>query len=61
MVIKLLQGVQFKEFVRAYGDKTQVEMAELWFEEISDRTISKTLEKIGFIRKKTYGYRERGK
>ena len=27
-------------------------MAELWPEEISDRTISRALEKIGFTRKK---------
>jgi hypothetical protein len=34
-------------------------MAELWEGEISDRTISRGLKKIGFTRKKTYGYRQR--
>lgn len=40
------------------GDKTQVEMASLWPEKISDRRISRALKKIGFTRKKTYGYQE---
>ena len=35
-------------------------MASLWDGQISDRTISRALKKIGFTRKKkTYGYRER--
>lgn len=37
------------------GDKTQVEMAKLWsveIKEISERTISRALRKIGFTRKK---------
>ena len=35
-------------------------MASLWSGEISARTISRALKKIGFSRKKkTYGYRER--
>ena len=34
-------------------------MAEAWQGEISDLTIGKALKKIGFTRKKTYGYRER--
>lgn len=35
-------------------------MAELWDGDISERTISRALKKIGFTRKKkTYGYRER--
>jgi hypothetical protein len=36
----------------SHGDKTQVEMAKLWDGEISDRTISRALKKIGFTRKK---------
>jgi transposase len=35
-----------------HGDKTPVEMAKLWDGEISDRTISRALKKIGFTRKK---------
>ncbi len=42
----------FREFVHTYGDKTQPEMAQLWPEEISERTISRGLKKIGFTRKK---------
>ena len=34
------------------GEKTQVEMAKLWDGEISDRTISRALKKIGVTRKK---------
>ena len=34
-------------------------MAEAWSEKISDLTIGKALRKIGFTRKKTYGYQER--
>jgi transposase len=43
---------QFKQFARKYGSKTQEEMAELWLEKISDKTIGKALKKIGFTRKK---------
>lgn len=57
---KIKDGQKFQEFVKANGDKTQAEMAELWQEEISARTISRALKQIGFTRKKkTYGYRER--
>ncbi|BAI92354.1 hypothetical protein N39L_43650 [Limnospira platensis NIES-39] len=34
-------------------------MAQLWDDDISPRTISRALKKIGFTRKKTYGYQER--
>jgi transposase len=37
---------------KAHLDKTQVEMAKLWEGEISSRTISRALKKIGFTRKK---------
>jgi transposase len=37
---------------KAHRDKTQVEMAKLWEGEISSRTISRALKKIGFTRKK---------
>jgi len=35
-------------FVEENGDKTQAEMAKLWEEEISERTICRALKKIGF-------------
>ncbi len=49
---KITDWGKFEDFARTYGDKTQVEMAELWQGEISDRTISRGLKKIGFTRKK---------
>lgn len=42
----------FQLFVQQHPDKTQTEMAQLWPEEVSQRTISRTLKKIGFTRKK---------
>jgi len=49
---KITDWKKFEEFANKYGDKTQVEMALLWEEEISSRTISRGLQKIGFTRKK---------
>lgn len=49
---KITDWEEFSKFVAANGDKTQVEMAELWPSEISDRTISRALKKIEFTRKK---------
>lgn len=49
---KITDWDEFRTFVEANPDKTQVEMAELWPDEISDRTISRALRKIGFTRKK---------
>lgn len=43
---------KFCKFATIHGDKTQVQMAELWEGEISSRTISRALSKIGFTRKK---------
>jgi transposase len=49
---KITDWAKFREFASSHGDKTQVEMAKLWEEQISDRTISRALQKIGFTRKK---------
>jgi transposase len=49
---KITDWEEFREFASSHGDKTQVEMAKLWKEQISDRTISRALKKIGFTRKK---------
>jgi len=49
---KITDWEEFKKFVEVNGDKTQAEMAKLWPEEISERTISRALKKIGFTRKK---------
>ncbi|MEL7357531.1 MAG: IS630 family transposase [Cyanobacteria bacterium J06560_6] len=56
---KITDWAAFRTFVEAHPDKTQVEMAQLWPGDISDRTISRALKKIGFTRKKSYGYKER--
>ena len=48
---KITDWEKFKEFVKVNGEKTQLEMAKLWGEDISSRTISRGLEKIGFTRK----------
>jgi transposase len=49
---KITDWEKFRAFVAIHGDKTQAEMAQLWDGEISDRTISRALKKIGFTRKK---------
>jgi len=49
---KINDWEKFTKFVEVKVDKTQVEMAKLWTEEISDRTRSRELKKIGFTRKK---------
>lgn len=49
---KIHDWEKFRAFASTHGDKTQVEMAELWDGEISDRTISRALKKIGLTRKK---------
>lgn len=49
---KILDWEKFRVFVAANADKTQVEMAQLWEDTISDRTISRALKHIGFTRKK---------
>jgi len=49
---KITDWEEFREFASSHGDKTQVEMAKLWKEQISERTISRALKKIGFTRKK---------
>ena len=49
---KITDWEKFREFVNTHGDKTQEQMAQLWDGEISSRTISRALRKIGFTRKK---------
>jgi len=49
---KITDWATFREFAKPHGDKTQVEMAKLWEGEISARTISRALHKIGWTRKK---------
>ena len=49
---KITDWDKFREFAIVHGDKTQGQMAELWADDISERTISRALQKIGFTRKK---------
>jgi transposase len=49
---KITDWEKFRTFVQEHGHKTQVEMAQLWDEEISSRTISRALHKLGLTRKK---------
>lgn len=65
---KITDWEKFREFARTHGDKTQVEMAQLWEGEISDtcfahasRTHDFTSSEENWVysKKKTYGYRER--
>jgi len=49
---KINDWSKFQAFVETHGAKTQAEMARLWEGEISQRTISRALQKIGFTRKK---------
>lgn len=49
---KITDWDKFRSFAKAHGDKTQIELAQLWEGDISARTISRALKKIGFTRKK---------
>ena len=52
--LKINDWEKFRAFVKAHGDKTQSEMAQLWDEEISQPTISRALGKIKHTRKKKH-------
>ena len=43
---------KFRAFAQAHGDRTQAKMAQLWNGDISGRTISRSLARIGLSRKK---------
>jgi transposase len=49
---KITDWEKFRAFVREHPDQTQEQLAELWDEEISARTISRALRRIQFTRKK---------
>ena len=49
---KITDWEKFRAFAKEHEDKTQVEMAELWDGDISSRTISRALQKLGLTRKK---------
>ncbi|WP_242541783.1 IS630 family transposase [Leptolyngbya sp. Cla-17] len=56
---KITDWDKFAKFVKQHGGKTQAQMVELWQDQLSVRTISRALHKLGLSRKKTYGYLER--
>lgn len=45
---------KFRAFANQHGDKTQAQMAQLWEGDISARSISRALRRIGFTRKKRH-------
>ena len=49
---KITDWEAFRAFAEQHGDKTQLEMAQLWPDEISEDTIGRALKRIGFTRKK---------
>ena len=51
---KIKDWEKFRAFVKAHGDKTQSDMAELWDGEISQPTISRALAKMKQTRKKKH-------
>jgi hypothetical protein len=55
---KITDWEKFSQFAVMHGDKTQAQMAQLWSGNISKRTISRGLKKIGWSRKKDL-WRER--
>lgn len=49
---KITDWAKFSAFAQQHGDKTQAQMASLWDADISARTISRALHKLGLSRKK---------
>lgn len=49
---KITDWEKFRAFAKEHQDKTQAQMAQLWQGDISSRTISRALQKLGLTRKK---------
>ena len=49
---KISDWGKFREFVRQHGEKTQIEIAKLWGEGVTQQNISDAMKKIGVSRKK---------
>lgn len=49
---KIADWEKFRAFVVANPDKTQTQLAELWQDDLSKRTMSRALQRLGFTRKK---------
>lgn len=51
---KITDWERFRVFAQKHGGKTQVEMAKLWGEGVSQQNISDALQKLGLSRKKRH-------
>lgn len=51
---KITDWEKFRAFAQEHEGKTQAEMAQLWEGDISSRTISRALQKVGLTRKKRH-------
>jgi transposase len=49
---KVTNWDKFRAFAKEHEDKTQEEMAQVWPGDISSRTISRALQRLGLTRKK---------
>jgi transposase len=49
---KISDWERFREFVKEHGDKTQIQIAKLWGEGVTQQNISDAMKKIGVSRKK---------
>jgi transposase len=49
---KISDWERFREFVKQHGGRTQVEIAKLWGEGVTQQNISDAMKKIGVSRKK---------
>ena len=49
---KINDWEKFREFIKQYGEKTQIETAKLWGEGVTQQNISDARKKIGVSRKK---------
>lgn len=49
---KISDWQRFREFAKQHGGKTQVNLAKLWGNNVTQQDISRALRRIGFTRKK---------
>ena len=49
---KISDWERFREFVKQHGEKTQIEIAKMWGEGVTQQNVSDAMKKIGVSRKK---------
>jgi transposase len=49
---KIQDWERFKQFVKQHKDKTQLQMADLWGENLTQQNVSDGIKKLGITRKK---------